>query len=523
MTLGKCYTFALEGVIAHIVEVQANIGPGLPGISVVGQPDTAITESRTRVRTAVANSTLAWPKTKIVVSMSPASLPKSGSHFDVPMAVAILVAGRKGSNGLENASEIHRRLASTLFLGELGLDGTLRSVAGALPALIAARQAGFDSIVLPPGNSAEAKLAPDLTVYVAETLNDVFSWVCLQRVLPLAGAYAEGAYGSAVAGKRTDSQALDFSDIAGQHDAKKAAEIAAAGGHHLMMIGPPGSGKSMVAARIPGILPRLDNKQAVAATAIHSLAGTVGKVVEIPPFIAPHASITRAALMGGGSGNPRPGAVSLAHHGVLFLDEVSETPAAVLDSLRAPLEEGEVRIARARREITYPARFQLIMAANPCRCAAEDPVSCRCSATERQGYLRNISGPLRDRLDMVVRLSGQAAIICAEQEETSSAIADRVEQARQRAARRWNKVGLAARTNAEISPSYLRRHFPAEESAMAMLVAYLSTGQLSQRGVDRCLKLAWTLSDLAGTSLPQIDHVGTALEMRGAHQAAVAL
>lgn len=522
MALGKCLTSALDGVLAHVVGVEANVGAGLPGIHVVGLADAAITESRSRIRTAIANSHLPWPKTKIVVSMSPASLPKSGSHFDLPMALAILSAelGERtqqiphGGFASFHGSDPSSRLDKTLVLGELGLDGTVRSVAGILPALLAARSSGYETLVIPPGNASEAALVSDMEVLVAATLKDAFAWACGGRALPRAGTIV--AQGGDVGERAGHEVAEDFADIAGQASAKWAAEVAAAGGHHLMMVGPPGSGKSMIAARIPSILPCLNKTQSVEATAIHSIAGVPGEVIRRAPLIAPHPSITRAALLGGGSGNPRPGAVSLAHHGVLFLDEVSEVAAPVLDALRAPLEEGQVRLARARREIIYPARFQLVMAANPCRCAAEDPAKCTCRSSDRKRYLANLSGPLLDRLDMVIEVSGQSAVINARDEETSADIAQRVLEARERASHRWADDGLDTRLNAAVSAGYLRRHRPACDSAMIMLSAYLAEGELSQRGVDRVLRLAWTLADLAGRRQPDIDDVGRALDLRGA-------
>ncbi|MDO5032503.1 YifB family Mg chelatase-like AAA ATPase [Corynebacterium sp.] len=529
MALGRCQTTAMEGVLAHVVTVEANVGPGLPGVHVVGLGDAAVSESRDRIRTAVMNSHLPWAKTKVVVSMSPAALPKSGAHFDLPMALAILSAGLDedprahpdpgpyppedpveypAANGQECVSP-RQRLAHTLVLGELGLDGSVRPVSGIIPSILAARSQGYRRLVIPPGNAAEAALVPDMEVLVAPTLTEAFAWACGNRALPPAQAVAREHPAPVEA-------TMDFCDIAGQREAKWAAEVAAAGGHHVMMIGPPGSGKSMIAARIPSILPELGTDQSVEATAIHSLAGTLGPVVARAPFIAPHPSLSKAALLGGGSGNPRPGAVSLAHHGVLFLDEVSEIPARVLDGLRAPLEEGQVRLARARREITYPARFQLVMAANPCRCGTEDPSKCTCRVAERKNYLSNVSGPLRDRLDIVVSLSAQAAVINAEGEESSAQIAQRVAQARERMARRWAAEGLDVYVNGAVPATYLRRHRPAEESAMIMLGAYLAEGDLSQRGVDRVLKLAWTLADLDGSEQPGIEHVSRALDLRGA-------
>ncbi|AGF72778.1 YifB family Mg chelatase-like AAA ATPase [Corynebacterium halotolerans] len=502
MALGRAHTTALSGVTARPVTIEANIGPGLPGIHVVGLGDTAVSESRDRIRTAVANAQLEWPKTKIVVSLSPASLPKAGSHFDLPMALAVLAARQP---------EVGQRLSSTLVLGELGLDGSVRPVPGILPALLTARAEGYRCAVIPPGNAAEATLIDDLEVLVAGSLADAWEWGTGESDLPGAADIVQDA--PAALRRRPD-----FADLAGQEDARFAAEVAAAGGHHMLMIGPPGSGKSMIAARLPGLLPPLSTDQAVEATAVHSVAGPNGMpggVVRHAPFVAPHHSVTRAALLGGGAGVPRPGAVSLAHHGVLFLDEASEIPAATLDGLRTPLEDGQVRLVRARREVIFPARIQLVLAANPCRCAAEEPSACRCTVRQRTTYLNNLSGPLRDRLDIGVRTSARNAVLGTAGAESTAVIAERVAAARQRAAHRWWGHGFPAATNAAMDPHQLRRHHPADEAAMALLGAYLADGVLSQRGVDRALKLAWTICDLAGGTRPDLAHVARAIDLRG--------
>lgn len=488
MALGRTQTVALEGVAGRIVTVEANVGPGLPGIHMVGLGDAAVSESRDRIRTAAANSRLSWPKTKIVVSMSPASLRKSGSHFDLPTALAVLAA---------DATPQRHRLEQTVFVGELGLDGTIRPVSGVLPALLAARTHGFRHAVIPRDNAEEATLVEGLKVHTAETLIQAWHWTTGEAELPV-------VEGSAPTTRR---RIPDFADLAGQPQARLAAEVAAAGGHHMLLIGPPGSGKSMIAARLPGILPPLSPTQALEATAVHSVAGN-GQVMAQAPFIDPHHSISRAALLGGGSGTPRPGAVSLAHHGVLFLDEVSEVPAAILDGLRTPLEDGQVRLIRARREVVFPARFQLILATNPCRCAAEDPARCRCTSRQRSSYLNNLSGPLRDRIDIVAATSATGAVLDAQDAEPSSTIAGRVHLARERAHHRWG------RANAMMDPHELRRHHPADEAGMAMLGALLAEGELTQRGVDRCLKLAWTLTDLEGAASPDLGHVARALDLR---------
>ncbi len=498
MALASTLTTALDGVTARPVTVEANIGPGLPGMYVVGLGDAAVRESRDRIRTAVANSALEWPRTKIVVSLSPADLPKAGSHFDLPIALSVLAARDPFAA---------RRLADALVLGELGLDGGVRPVTGVLPALLAARARnnGVRTVVIPAGNAAEAALLQGHDVLLAESLAQVWAWATGQGELPRPGGREPST---------PRPPGPDFADIAGQPGARRAAEIAAAGGHHLLMIGPPGTGKSMIAERLPSILPPLTPAQAIEATTVHSVAGAVAAAVDRAPYIAPHHSVTRAALLGGGAGHPRPGAVSLAHHGVLFLDEASEIPARVLDGLRTPLEHGRVRIIRARREVTFPARFQLVLAANPCLCGAEQPTACTCTSAQRAGYLANLSGPLRDRLDMTAHLGLNGALVHAEGEESSATIAGRVAAARERARHRWGRQDLRALTNGDVAGAHLRRHAPADEAGMALISAYLADGTISQRGVDKTLRLAWTICDLEAADRPDIDHVARALELR---------
>lgn len=504
MALASVVTTILEGVTARPVTVEANIGAGLPGMYTVGLVDTTVRESRDRIKTAVVNSKLHWPKTKVVVSLSPAGLPKSGSHFDLPMSLAILAAQHPFAQ---------RRLAGTLVLGELGLDGTIRPVSGVLPALLAARTAKVHTVIIPPDNAAEAGLITGVDVRVAHTLSAAWEWATGHGELPLA-TDADAITEHAAA------HAPDFADIQGQEHAKHVTEIVAAGGHHMFLIGPPGAGKSMIAERLPSIMPALSEQQAIEATAVHSVTGTLESIVRTPPYVAPHHSITRAALLGGGN-EPRPGAVSLAHHGVLFLDEVSEIPARVLDGLRTPLEFGRVKIIRSRREVIFPARFQLVLAANPCRCGATETTACTCSGQVRSNYLRNLSGPLRDRLDVTIPVPLDGAVLTGPVPEASATIAERVAQARLRAEYRWARHQLMVSANAHIDGPFLRRHAPADDAGMAMLGTYLADGLVSQRGVDKTLKLAWTLADLAGVDTPTIDHVAQALDLRLAHGAEV--
>ncbi|WIM66882.1 YifB family Mg chelatase-like AAA ATPase [Corynebacterium breve] len=498
MALASTFTATVEGVSAHLVTVESNVGPGLPGIFVVGLGDATVRESRDRIRTATTNTGLPWPRTKIMVSLSPADVPKTGSHFDLPIALAVLSCTHPA---------VAHRMRTTLVAGELGLDGQLRAVGGVLPMLIAARHEGIRHVVIPRANAAEAALLGERNILVADTLAQVWEWA--QDMRELDRAVDVGKSDSA---PRED---LDFADIAGQDDTKRIVEIAAAGAHHLFMVGPPGSGKSMLAQRIPSILPPLSSEQMVEATAVHSVvSNSATKVITHAPLISPHPGVTRAALIGGGPGSARPGAISMAHHGVLFLDEVSEVSASVIDSLRIPLEEGQVRLARPRREVVFPAQFQLVMAANPCRCGTDDPLACTCSSRQRATYLNNISGPLRDRIDISVEVTNANAVLSTAHSEPSSVIAARVAAARDRAEHRWSRAGVQATTNAAISPSVLRRDYPADEAGMALLGAYLACGDISQRGVDRAIKLAWTLCDLAGATQPTLDHVAQAIDLR---------
>ncbi|MCT1683556.1 YifB family Mg chelatase-like AAA ATPase [Corynebacterium appendicis] len=507
MALASTFSATVEGIGAHRVTVEANVGPGLPGMHIVGLGDKAVGESRDRIRTAVANSTLPWPRTKIMVSLSPANLPKAGSQFDLPIALAVLAS-------MEPRAE--RRLGRSLIVGELGLGGQLRRVDGILQVILEALH-DVDHVIIPAENAAEAALVGHPAVKIARDLTEAWLWAIGERDLP---------------GLETVSHTVqpvhvpDFRDVVGQDRERRAMEIAAAGAHHVLMIGAPGSGKSMLAERLPSILPELTPQQVVEATAIHSISGnSLGEVIVHAPFVAPHPSLGRAALIGGGSGIPRPGAVSHAHHGVLFLDEVSEIDAHTLDSLRVPLEKGQVRLTRARREVVYPADFQLVMAANPCRCGVDNAAKCTCSSGERARYLRNLSGPLRDRIDISLSTTSTGALVTSTPSapaESSAAIAERVLAARDRAKRRWAKAGVSATTNARVPGAVLRRDFPADEEGMGVISKALGDGIITQRGVDRILRLAWTVADVGGVDKPRLAEVMDALDLRATVEAGVA-
>ncbi|AHI23073.1 YifB family Mg chelatase-like AAA ATPase [Corynebacterium vitaeruminis] len=506
MALAKALSAVVVGVDSQVVEVEANVGAGLPGTFIVGLADTAIAESRDRMKTAALNSGLSWPKTKVIVSLTPASLRKSGSQLDLAMCLAILSAAAEDY-------AMRARLRSTMLLGEVGLDGGLREVRGVLPALLAAKAAGLSTVVLPLANAQEAQIIDGLEVLAAASLREAVLWARNEAILETASEVAE----KLAPARRTAAATrhLDMSDVVGEKEAKFAAEVAAAGAHHCMLIGPPGSGKSMIAERLPTILPPLSHSEqlevaTIRSVAPHASADPSGR----PPFVAPHHSITRAALLGGGAGTPVPGAVTQAHRGVLFLDEVSEIPAQTLDCLRTPIEEGSVRLVRSRQDVTFPASFQLVLAANPCRCAAEEPALCTCTSRERANYLSNISGPLRDRIDIIVRTRSRGAMLAEPEVESSAAIAERVQAVRDRAAHRWERAGFGRIPNAAMNPHVLRKRYPADEEGMGMLAAYLGNGTISQRGCDRSLRLAWTLCDLEEAARPDLSHVARALELR---------
>ncbi|HVQ91969.1 MAG TPA: YifB family Mg chelatase-like AAA ATPase [Mycobacteriales bacterium] len=501
MALARTRSVTLTGVDGHLVEVEVDLADGLPGLTMVGLPDAVLHEARDRIRSAVTNSGEAWPARRITIALSPAALPKRGSLLDTALAVAVLAAA-----GAVPADP----LAAVVLLGELALDGRLRPTAGMLPAVLAAARGGVRRVVVPEPNAPEAALVPDVDVRGAERLADLIAFLRGE-----ADRLVVGRPGAASA--RTSHQ--DLADVAGQAAGRRAVEVAAAGGHHLFLAGPPGAGKTMLAERLPGILPPLDDAPALEVTAVHSIAGLIGAgapLVRQPPYQAPHHTASMAALVGGGSRIAGPGAISLAHRGVLFLDEAPEFARGVLDAMRQPLERGEVVIARSGGQVRFPARFQLVLAANPCPCASPGgDVDCACTPMARRRYLSRLSGPLLDRIDLHVwLLPVTAADLLGDSlaAESSEIVAKRVVEARHAAAERL--AGTAWRANAEVPGTALRSRWRLPSRVTALADEALHGGWLGARGYDRVLRIAWSLSDLGGRTSPDADDIAEAVGLR---------
>ena len=503
--LARVWSAAIVGINAVKVGVEVDVSGGLPSIVLVGLPDTAVQESRERVKAALKNAGYMPPMRKVVINLAPADLRKEGPSFDLPLSVGILAASEQVSPEL---------LGDYLFLGEVSLDGSLRPIAGVLPIAAAAQELGMAGMVVPEDNAQEAAVVEGLKVFGFKHLADVGNFLnnpVLYQPVPTPDRRAQ---------LHSIPPSLDLRDVKGQSHARRALEIAAAGGHNLIFVGPPGSGKTMLARRLPGILPPLNFEEALEVTQIHSVAGLLkerGSLVCDRPFRSPHHSASGPSLVGGGS-YPRPGEISLAHRGVLFLDELTEFKRDVLEFLRQPLEDGQVTISRTRQSVSFPARFTLVASTNPCPCGyfGDTIQPCTCSPRQRESYWAKLSGPLMDRIDLQVAVNRLKPEEITQQleGEPSLPVRDRVQQARNRALDRLQGDPEPIQCNAEMQSRHLRRWCVLEEGSRMILEGAIRKLGLSARATDRILKVARTIADLAGSETLQTPHVAEAIQYR---------
>lgn len=496
--IGSVRTLGIQGINAGIVQAEAFITNGLPGFDMVGLPDAAVKEARERVRAAVKSSGLNFPPSRITVNLAPANQKKGGTHYDLPIALSILTAG----------GQIRRPPADWAFLGELSLDGRLRPVSGVLPMALAAKREGMKKLFVPAANAAEATLARGAEVYPIETLRQLADGLNGAAPLTIAPLWEPTS---------SSREQLDFSDVLGQMGVKRALEVAAAGSHNVLLIGPPGSGKSMLSKRLPSILPDMTWEEALEVSQVYSVMGLLtaqNPLIQQRPFRSPHHTVSNAGLVGGGT-NPRPGEISMAHKGVLFLDELPEFRRDALDMMRQPLEDGSVTISRANGSVTYPAEMMLVCAMNPCKCGwYGDPSGrCRCSEQAVRNYQSRVSGPMLDRIDIIIEVPAVSyeSLRRRTKAEPSAAVQQRVNAARAIQNRRYSEKTMC---NARMGPAELRTYCNLTPDCEELMKAAFETMGLTARSYDRILRVARTIADLDGSEEIQYSHLAEAIQYR---------